>query len=315
MIKLFKKIILYLGLPFTFLAGLWFKIVIKLGFEEITDKLLMSLGVLPVGDHYYQPMINPAKHLSKSLRDDRNLPGIDFNVEEQLNLLAAFNYNEEILDLPAEKGADMEFFYNNGSYCSGDTDYLYNMIRHFKPHRIIEIGSGHSTLLAQKALSKNKSENPSYMCNHICIEPYEMPWLEKTGVEVVRKKVEDVPLTFFKDLGENDILFIDSSHVIRPQGDVLFEFLELLPTLNSGVIIHVHDIFTPKDYLTEWISTHFLWNEQYLLEAFLNYNSKFKIIGALNYLSHHYNKEFSDKCPLFAKQAGREPGAFWIKKI
>jgi len=75
-------------------------------------------------------------------------------------------------------------------------------------------------------------------------------------------------------------LFIDSSHIIRPQGDVLFEYLEILPILNAGVFVHIHDIFTPKDYLSEWIlDGKVFWNEQYLLEAFLSFNTCFKIMG------------------------------------
>ena len=85
--------------------------------------------------------------------------------------------------------------------------------------------------------------------------------------------------------------------------------------MKSGVLVQVHDIFTPKDYLNEWVyEDHLLWNEQYLLEAFLTYNSEFKIIGALNYLTHNHRKEFAAKCPIFAKQQGREPGAFWMIK-
>ena len=77
----------------------------------------------------------------------------------------------------------------------------------------------------------------------------------------------------------------------------------------------MHDIFTPKDYLDDWVyGKHLLWNEQYLLEAFMTYNSNFKIIGALNYLTHNYRKEFAEKCPIFAKQQDREPGAFWMVK-
>ena len=95
----------------------------------------------------------------------------------------------------------------------------------------------------------------------------------------------------------------------------LFEYLELLPTLKSGVLIHLHDIFTPKDYLDDWVyKQHLFWNEQYLLEAFMMHNSEFRIIGALNYLTHNYRKEFEDKCPIFARQIGREPGAFWIRR-
>ena len=140
------------------------------------------------------------------------------------------------------------FYYDNPSLGPADAEYLYCMIRHFRPSRIIEVGSGYSTLMAKQALEKNKAETKTYQCDLTCIEPYEMPWLEKTGVQVIRKPVEALDLSFFKCLGKNDILFIDSSHVVRPQGDVLFEFLEILPSLNEGVIIHVHDIFSPRDY-------------------------------------------------------------------
>ena len=275
----------------------------------------MQLGILPVLDHYYQPLINPKKHLRKSLRDDRELPGIDFNTEEQLNLLAEFNYNQELLKFSIRKKKGIEFYYENDSYGSGDAEYLYNMIRHFKPRRIIEIGSGYSTLMARNAIAANKIDNPDYPCHHICIEPYEQPWLKEIEIELIREKVECIEKSFFQQLESGDILFIDSSHMIRPQGDVLFEYLELLPTLKPGVLIQVHDIFTPKDYLDNWVyNDHSLWNEQYLLEAFISFNTEFRIIGALNYLAHNYSKEFEEKCPVFASQPGREPGAFWIIK-
>ena len=142
------------------------------------------------------------------------------------------------------------------------------------------------------ALTQNQVDDPSYKCEHICIEPYEMPWLEESGISVVRRKVEDVELSFFSKLEENDILFIDSSHIIRPEGDVLFEYLELLPSLKKGVIVHIHDIFSPKNYLKQWLQDEVrFWNEQYLLEAFLTHNNTWKIVGALNYLHHnHYEK-------------------------
>jgi len=304
----------FFGSIFTFLSAVWLKFLMRVGPGKISDFIFMKTGILPVRDHYYEPLINPKKYLTKSLRVDRLLKGIDFNEKEQLELLSSFHYNDELKLIPLERKNEMEYYYNNHSYKSGDSEFLYNIIRHYKPGKIIEIGSGYSTLMAINAIKKNKTENTTYTCHHICIEPYEQPWLEKTGTEVYRKKVEDVDKGFFKQLNAGDILFIDSSHIIRPQGDVLFEFLEILPVLNSGVIIHVHDIFTPKDYLDEWVFGHKLWNEQYLLEAFLMFNNQFKIIGSLNYLAHHYKKEFEAKCPIFAMQPGREPGAFWMVK-
>lgn len=136
--------------------------------------------------------------------------------------------------------------------------------------------------MAQKAIFKNKKINSNYECEHICIEPYEMPWLEKLDVKVIRDKVENLDVSFFKSLNKNDILFIDSSHIIKPQGDVLFEYFEILPVLNKGVIVHIHDIFSPRNYLKEWVlETHMFWNEQYLLEAFLNSNKNWRIVGTI----------------------------------
>ena len=117
-------------------------------------------------------------------------------------------------------------------------------------------------------------------------------------------------------LDENDMLIIDSSHIIRPQGDVVTEYLEILPTLAPGVLVHIHDIFTPRDYPESWVKKDVrLWNEQYLLEAFMSFNSGFEVVAALNYLMHHYYEQFAAKCPVLRHQQGREPGAFWIRRL
>ena len=117
----------------------------------------------------------------------------------------------------------------------------------------------------------------------------------------------------FQQLSENDILFIDSSHVIRPQGDVLYEFLELLPLLPPGVIVHIHDIFTPRDYPQDWVTgAVILWNEQYLLEAFLTQNPHWEIVGALNHLKHHHFGAFKAACPAISPEV--EPGSFYIRR-
>lgn len=190
------------------------------------------------------------------------------------------------------------------------------MVRHFKPKRIIEVGSGHSTLMTENAIHQNRKDDSNYNCEHICIEPFENDWLEQLDIKVVREMVETTDLSIYKSLNAGDILFIDSTHMIRPQGDVLFEYLEILPTLNPGVVVHIHDIFTPKDYLDEWIDEPRFWNEQYLLEAFLSNNQDFKMIGAANFLMHNYYNEFAETCPVLKeqKQQGieREPGSFWM---
>ncbi len=274
---------------------------------------LLNVGVFPIRNHYYEPQFD-FRSVSSDFKQDRNLQGINWNVSGQLDMLDRFNFSEELTDIPQERTSTLGFHLNNGRFESGDAEYWYQIIRTIKPKRIIEVGSGSSTLMAINAINKNRHEDSAYECDHICIEPYEMPWLEDVNVSVVRKKVEEIALSFFSQLQENDILFIDSSHIIRPHGDVLFEYLELLPSLNTGVIVHVHDIFSPKNYLEEWLQDRVrFWNEQYLLEAFLTHNSEWKIIGALNYLSHNHYEKFSSIAPFLTPE--REPGSFYIQKI
>jgi hypothetical protein len=300
--------------PLTFLASTLLHFIRKRGIDNfpIAKKIFLSVGVFPIADHYYEPLFHE-KHLRYPLSNDRILPGINWNLEEQLNLLKCFNYNDELIQFPENQGSQLGFYYRNPSYGTGDSEFLYNMIRYFKPHKLVEIGSGISTLMAQNAIKKNATDDPEYFCEHICIEPFEAPWLEDTGVNIIRRKVEEIEKDIFTQLNKNDILFIDSSHMIRPQGDVLYEYLELLPILKAGVIIHIHDIFSPKDYLRDWVIKNVqFWNEQYLLEGFLSFNSSFKIIAALNYLHHNYFNELSAKCPMLTRD--REPGAFYIQK-
>jgi hypothetical protein len=306
-------------LPLTLLSALWLKFVRKymVGLWNTTGPvsktILLKVGVFPILDHYYEPMFN-IKHLRHSLRDERNLPGIDINENLQLKFLENFNFNSEIVEVSQLPADILNFSFDRGPFRSGDADYLFNIVRAYKPKRIMEIGCGASTLMIQHAIEYNKKEDHSYSCEHICIEPYEQKWLERLPVRVIRKLVEFTEMSEFRKLEKDDILFIDSSHVIRPQGDVLFEYLQVLPILQAGVLVHIHDIFSPRDYLDEWMENGIMfWNEQYLLEAFLSMNKEYEIIGALNFLKNNHFDKLREKCPLLTRE--REPGSFWIRKL
>jgi predicted O-methyltransferase YrrM len=273
----------------------------------------MRVGVFPLLDHYYEPQFVTGE-LRIPLSEERSLPGIRWNIEGQLDLLDQLRFADELTGIPATGDEPDQFRMKNGSFESGDAEYLYQIIRLIRPRRLFEIGSGYSTLVAMRAIRRNREEDASYDCKHICIEPYEMPWLERTGVAVVRKRVEDLDVALFSELRSDDILFIDSSHVIRPQGDVLFEYLELLPTLADGVIVHIHDIFSPRNYPPLWIVEDVkFWNEQYVLEAFLSNNHDWRIIGALNYLRHNHYDRLKAVAPYLTPD--REPGSFYIQKM
>ena len=302
--------------PLTLVAALWLKLVRSAGVHrmKLARALLRGVGVFPVRDHYYEPLFQP-RHLTRSLREVRSLPALDLDIPGQLALVERLRYGDEAAAFPRNRTKTLEYAYDNESFGPGDAEILYAMIRHFRPRRVVEIGSGHSTRIAASAIRRNLEQDPARSCDHVCVEPYEMPWLESLGVRVVRERVERVGAELFAGHGRDDLLFIDSSHVIRPQGDVVFEYLELLPRLASGVLIHVHDIYTPRDVPDDWIRERVrFWNEQYLLEAFLSFNHEFKVLAALNVLKHDHFDALAAACPVLREQPWREPGSFWMAR-
>jgi hypothetical protein len=306
--------------PLVLFAAIVMKVVRRLGIWRMptAKRIFNAVGIYPIRDHYYEPMYNHKKYLGHSLLDARRLPGIELNEKGQLSWLNKFEYADELMRFPSMPTTDGSYYYKNPNFAEGDAECLYSLIRLCKPKRIIEIGSGFSTLMARAAISQNQREDGEYLCHHQCIEPFEMHWLEGIkGIEVIREKVEKVDLSLFQQLGSNDILFIDSSHMVRPQSDVLTECLEILPTLNKGVLVHIHDIFTPSDYLEHWLQDEVkFWNEQYLLEAFLSCNPHFEIIAAVNYLNRNFPVEVGKKFPMLVQNSKHiEPGSFWIRKV
>jgi hypothetical protein len=286
-------------------------------YMPLTRKVLRIAGVFPVRQHFYEPVVF-AEDLRRPLDQERAIPGLDLNVAQQLELLRELKYASELAQFPLHrdaKAAAPRFFYRNGSFEGADAGCLYSMIRRFKPKRMFEIGSGNSTLMARLAMERNRAEDSAYACRHVCIEPYGKPWLEQIGAEIVRRRVELCEPEMFEQLEDSDILFVDSSHVIRPQGDVVFEVLEVFGRLKPGVLIHIHDIFTPRDYIEDWVlNEQRLWDEQYLVEAFLAYNDQFKIIAALNYLYHNHHEELMAACPIPGTGKNLEPRSLWIRK-
>lgn len=293
---------------------LW--VVRRIGLQRLplSRRVLIGVGVLPVRRHYYEPFVIRDEVENPAL--PRSLAGIDWNLQGQRELLATLRFEQELLP-GAHKIQDPSgapFSFQNESFTSGDAEYLYQLIRRMRPSRVIEIGSGLSTILVSAAIERNGIDEPGYRCVHTCIEPFESPWLESMRVRLMRQRVETVDPRLFAELADGDLLFIDSSHVIRPGGDVLFEYQRILPSLARGVIVHIHDIFTPRDYPEQWIfDKRLLWNEQYLLEAFLTSNPDWQIIGALNLLKHEQFNELQRVCPYITSD--REPGSFYIRKI
>ena len=309
--------------PLVLLAAGLMKLVRRVGVYRMTVSraILRAVGVFPIRDHYYEPMFDPrqlARPVAGPLSGPRSLPGIDLNEAGQLALLERFRWQQELRALPRQPVEPLSYHYDNANFGPGDAEMLYSLIRLRRPATILEIGSGMSTLMALEAVRANRREDAAYACRQVCIEPYEMPWLEQvSGIEVLRQKVEDVDDALFRALRAGDILFIDSSHVIRAQGDVVREFLEVLPLLAPGVLVQVHDIFTPYDYPEQWLWNEVrLYNEQYLVEAFLTQNRDFRILAAVHWLCRQHRAKLVEKCPVLGEglAPGGGPASLWLER-
>ena len=276
----------------------------------------MGFHVTP--NSFYHPVPDTRK-LTEDLWSKRSeLAGIDLNEQKQLELLSLFESklkNEYELFPRNRTTIPYEYFVDNLAFTSVDGEILYCMIRHFKPRRIYEIGSGISTYLSAQAVLKNAEEDSGYKCELVAIEPYPNKILEAgfPGLsKLISKEVQDVPLSEFEKLTENDILFIDSSHVLRIGSDVQYEYLEILPRLNKGVIVHAHDIFLPAEYPKEWVlRRHRFWNEQYLLQAFLALNQSFEILWTGSYMHLNYPDKLEVAFSSYNRNE-RWPGSFWM---
>lgn len=266
--------------------------------------------------HFYSPIadLDDIKAREDAIWSSaKMLAGIEWREDSQLRLLQDFlGYVPEI-DFPVEKPNNpTTYFYMNDQFPVLDAEVLYCMLRHFKPHRMIEVGSGFSSLVTAHVNRVHLGGGLQF----VCIEPYPRQFLLDgvAGIsELVVSKVQDVPLDFYDRLQEGDILFIDSSHVTKVGSDVNHLFFEVIPRLRKGVLIHIHDIFLPDEYPKKWVieeGRH--WNEQYLVRAFLEFNVSFEILWASYFMAKYHGVEVKAGFPRFPELGGG--GSLWLRR-
>lgn len=283
---------------------------------EITD--CWGYHVRPI--HFYEPLPDFSRIKTEETIRRRDFAAIDFNLPQQLQLLKRLgeHYRDELQAL-AHQPEPEGFNFQNDYFGGFDAALYYSVIRDLKPRQVIEVGSGYSTQVAHKALQRNRTEEQSGRLT--CIEPFPQPRLTAPmlEIELIEKRVESLPIDFFTQLQSNDILFIDSSHAVRFDGDVCREFLEIFPALNLGVWIHVHDIFFPHDYPAEWlIEKRIAFSEQYLLEAFLSYNRSFSVVASNYWLVLEHMADIEEIWPIVAgefRPASLGCASFWMRKV
>jgi hypothetical protein len=270
----------------------------------------------PAG-HFYSPIpsIEEIRKKEKEIFDiPVNLAGIDLNLSDQIALLAQFKKYFSDIPFGPNSRKRLRFDFQNPSYSHGDAIILYCMIRHLRPKRIIEVGSGHSSCVT---LDTNELffEN-AISCTFI--EPYPELLLslinaaDKEKIKLIPHGLQDVDIGTFSELTASDILFIDSTHVSKVGSDVNYIFFKLLPSLKNGVVVHFHDIFYPFEYPKEWFYEGLAWNEAYLLRAFLQNNNAYKIQFFNSYFEHFHREDFFSNMPFQIPYTG---ASIWIKKL
>ena len=247
------------------------------------------------------------------LAEPRVLPGIDLRVASALTLLGELRLFAGELDrFPYDRDGQSPFWFSNKSFTDFDAAVLYSMLRRLKPRRYIELGCGFSSVISSEAIKRN--EQDGIQCDAAYCDPD--PRLPMTALacgRFVRNRVQDLPLEMFTQLAQGDVLFIDTSHVMKIQSDVEYELLRILPSLRPGVWIQVHDIFTPYDYPEDWVFRPLRLgvNEQYALECLLTGGKRYQVELPVHYLVRHHLKEMQELFPR-GKQRGQ---SLWLKKM
>jgi methyltransferase family protein len=261
---------------------------------------------------FYSPFADPAEVNLAALSEPRPLPGVSIDGPRILGLVEELaQFKAELDQFPRDPKGSVPW---SQTYPTFDTIALYSMLRKTKPKRYIEVGCGWSTRASIAALKRNQQEGAA--CESLFIEPYPAPYfLElKLPGEFLRKKIQDVPLDRFAKLEAGDVLFIDTSHVLKVQNDVEYELTRVLPSLKKGVHVHVHDIFTPYDYPAEWLvgngANRGANNEQYALEILISGGRDWEVTLPLYWLWRQHRPVMEQWMP----GASDRPQAIWIRK-
>jgi predicted O-methyltransferase YrrM len=281
--------------------------------------LCRKLGFEPLLVHFAEPIPDYEKIPASYFDTPQNLPGIHLDREKIISCVKTLGTYGAECHWPDQADTPGQYYTQNINFGYSSAILLYSMIRHFRCRSVIEIGSGFSTLISLEALSKNFPKNDFKLT---FIEPYPRPWLHDVAarypntVEMITARAEELEVSRYLSLEAGDLLFIDSSHVAKLGSDVNFLFLQILPRLNPGVIVHIHDIYIPYEYPRAHFTgavKHY-WNEQYLLQALLAENPHFEIILPGFYVQHDLPEIFRASFPDYDQRVYRATSSFWLRR-
>ncbi|HLH65314.1 MAG TPA: class I SAM-dependent methyltransferase [Solirubrobacteraceae bacterium] len=279
---------------------------------------LVRRGAFDLVPHdYYSPVPDLAQVPPETWTRRSALTGLDLRVDAAIELV-----ERELSPFIAESamrvedpGVPGEFFLANGGFESVDAELLYAMVRFARPGRVVELGSGYSTLVISMACRRNAEEGVETL--HEAYDPYPRPHIlgrpPPSPTRLAPVSATDVPQEVFTSLQAGDILFVDTTHTVKLAGDVNRIVLDVLPALSPGVIVHFHDIFLPWEYPRAWVAElRRYWAEQYLLQAFLAFNDEFEVLVPAHALAREHPARLAAVIPSFGP--GVAPGSLWLRR-
>jgi predicted O-methyltransferase YrrM len=281
----------------------------------IRHRSLKTLTYSPPG-HFYSPLPNLrefAANADSIYGKNDSLEGIELSTSNQIELLQKFNRYFPEIPFTDNPGFGLRYHFDNRFFGDGDGIILHSMMRHFQPKQMIEVGSGFSSALILDT-------NELFFDNKIkltFIEPYSerlrglLSDQDNEKFSLIESPIQGINKDVFKQLEKNDILFVDSSHVVKVGSDVAHIIFDILPTLKPGVIIHFHDILWPFEYPQDWINQGISWNEAYFLRAFLQYNNEFEILYFNAYIAECFPQELAQSLPKSLISSG---GSLWLRR-
>jgi hypothetical protein len=272
----------------------------------------------PAG-HYHSPVVDPATVenyvAQRATPGSDGFAGIPIDVPAMLSLWDTTRDSIREAPFPEVKTAPFRFYFDGAPFPYGDALSLHAMIGHFRPRRIVEISSGFSTACMLDSAEVHQLHDLQIKC----VEPYPerlqklLKRSDKTRVGLFNVPVQEVVVQdIIGELNANDILFIDSGHVLKTGSDVHYEIFEILPALRPGVVVHIHDCPYPFEYPPQWIQKNYSWNEAYAVRAFLMFNPNFKIIFWGSLLKRLYSEKVVREGGRFARNSGT---SLWLQRV
>lgn len=281
------------------------------------------LAFAPPG-HYYSTIPSKADvsrwAVAKWLQPPEAMAGVDFNVDGQLAMLAALGPLTETVTFADDAGGATRFWWDNDGFSPGDATVLAGMLMHYQPKRVVEVGAGYSTAVMLDVSERYLAEPPHIVC--MDPEPGRLRSVlrgDEARLTIHETIVQNLPIELFTTLEANDILFIDSSHVLKLGSDVSLLLLDVLPRLNPGVVVHIHDIATSFEYPLEWYEEGRAWNEAPALRAFLAFNQAYEILYFCDYMNRFQTEAVARRMPLALRPPkgapeGNTSVSFWMRR-